>query len=154
LEEGHDAALAQWRRQAEQARYHAARAERRYQAVDPDNRLVARGLENAWEKALTELAAAEAELARRQAARPRTLTAAERAAVLALGAALGAVWDAPATSDKDRKQLLRALLEEVNITIRRDHDAGHADLILRWKGGAISELTIPVKRKPQRRLRT
>ncbi|MGO9188861.1 MAG: recombinase family protein [Streptosporangiaceae bacterium] len=154
LEEGHDAALAQWRRQAEQARYHAARAERRYQAVDPDNRLVARGLENAWEQALTELAAAEAELARRQAARPRTLTTAERAEILALGDDLGAVWDSPSTSDKDRKQLLRTLLEEVNITIRRDHDAGHADLILRWKGGAISELTIPVKRKPQRRLRT
>src|SRR6266704_1525033 len=63
LEQGHDAALEQWRRQVEQARYQAARAERRYQAVDPDNRLVARGLEAAWEKALTELAAAEAELA-------------------------------------------------------------------------------------------
>jgi DNA invertase Pin-like site-specific DNA recombinase len=154
LEEGHDAALAQWRRQAEQARYNAARAERRYQAVDPDNRLVARGLENAWEKALTELAAAEAELARRQAARPQTLTDAERATILALGDNLGAVWDAPATTDKDRKQLLRTLLDEVNITICRDHDNGHADLVLRWKGGAISELTIPIKRKPRRRLRT
>ena len=77
LEQGHDAALEQWRRQVGQARYQAAKAERRYQAVDPDNRLVARGLEAAWEKALTELAAAEAELARRQAARPATLTAAE-----------------------------------------------------------------------------
>src|SRR6266516_1672147 len=56
IEQGHDAALAQHRRQVEQARYQAARAERRYQAVDPDNRLVARGLEAAWEKALTELA--------------------------------------------------------------------------------------------------
>ena len=154
LEEGHDTALEQWRRQVEQARYNAARAERRYQAVDPGNRLVARGLENAWEKALTELAAAEAELAHRQAARPKTLSAGERAAILALGDDLGQVWDAPATSDKDRKQLLRTLLDEVNITIHRDHDAGHADLVLRWKGGAISELTIPVKRKPQRRLRT
>jgi DNA invertase Pin-like site-specific DNA recombinase/transposase-like protein len=154
LEQGHDHALGQWRRQAEQARYNAARAERRYQAVDPDNRLVARGLEAAWEKALTELAAAEAELARRQAARPKTLTAAEHAAVLALGDDLGQVWDAPTTSDKDRKQLLRTLLEEVNITISRDHDSGHADLLLRWKGGAISELTIPIKRTPQRRLRT
>jgi DNA invertase Pin-like site-specific DNA recombinase/transposase-like protein len=154
LEEGHDAALDQWRRQAEQARYQAARAERRYQAVDPDNRLVARGLENAWEKALTELAAAEAELTRRQAARPRALTAAEHAAILALGDDLGAVWDAPATTDKDRKQLLRTLLEEVNITIRRDHDAARADLVLRWKGGAISELTIPIKRTTQQRLRT
>jgi DNA invertase Pin-like site-specific DNA recombinase len=154
LEEGHDAALEQWRRQAEQARYNAARAERRYQAVDPDNRLVARGLENAWEKALTELAAAQAELARRQAARPKTLAAAERAAILALGDDLGHVWDAPTTTGKDRKQVLRTLLDEVNITIRRDHDAGHADLVLRWKGGAISELTIPVKRKPLSRLRT
>jgi DNA invertase Pin-like site-specific DNA recombinase len=154
LEEGHDAALEQWRRQAEQARYNAARAERRYQAVDPDNRLVARGLENAWEKALTELAAAQAELARRQAARPKTLAAAERAAILALSDDLGQVWDAPTTTDKDRKQVLRTLLDEVNITIRRDHDAGHADLVLRWKGGAISELTIPVKRKPLSRLRT
>jgi DNA invertase Pin-like site-specific DNA recombinase len=154
LEQGHDAALGQWRRQVEQARYHAARAERRYQAVDPDNRLVARGLEAAWEKALTELAAAEAELTRRQAARPATLTAAERAAILALGDDLQAVWDAPSTTDKDRKQLLRTLLDEVNITVHRDHDSGRADLVLRWKGGAISELTIPIKRTPQRRLRT
>jgi hypothetical protein len=154
LEQGHDAALEQHRRQVEQARYHAARAERRYQAVDPDNRLVARGLEAAWEKALTELAAAEAELARRQAARPATLTAAERAAILALGDDLQAVWDAPTTSDKDRKQLLRTLLDEVNITVHRDHDSGHAGLVLRWKGGAITELAIPVKRTPPRRLRT
>ena len=61
----------QWRRQAEQARYNAARAERRYRAVDPDNRLVARGLETEWEQALREHADAEAELARRQAARPK-----------------------------------------------------------------------------------
>ena len=154
LEQGHDAALEQWRRQVEQARYHAARAERRYQAVDPDNRLVARGLETAWEKALTELAAAEAELARRQAARPAALTAAERAAILALGDDLQAVWDAPSTTDKDRKQLLRTLLDEVNITVHRDHDSGRADLVLRWKGGAITELAIPVKRTPPRRLRT
>ena len=148
LEQGHDAALEQWRRQVEQARYQAAKAERRYQAVDPDNRLVARGLEAAWEKALTELAAAEAELARRQAARPATLTAAERAAILALGDDLQAVWDAPTTTDKDRKQLLRTLLEEVNITVHRDQDSGRADLVLRWKGGAITELAIPIKRTP------
>ena len=154
IEQGHDAALEQWRRQVEQARYQATRAERRYQAVDPDNRLVARGLEAAWEKALTELAAAEAELARRQTARPATLTAAERAAILALGDDLTAVWDAPSTTDKDRKQLLRTLLEEVNITVHRDHDSGHADLVLRWKGGAITELAIPIKRTPPRRLRT
>ena len=107
-------------RQVEQARYNATRAERRYRAVDPDNRLVARGLETEWNTALQQLADAEAELARRQAARPKTLTPAERAAILALGDDLGQVWDAPATTDKDRKQLLRTLLDEVNITARRD----------------------------------
>jgi hypothetical protein len=42
----------------------------------------------------------------------------------------------------------------VNITVHRDHDSGHADLVLRWKGGAITELAIPIKRTPPRRLRT
>jgi hypothetical protein len=153
LEDGHDAALAQHRRQVEQARYNATRAERRYRAVDPDNRLVARGLETEWNTALQQLADAEAELARRQAARPRTLSPAERAAILALGDDLGQVWDAPTTTDKDRKQLLRTLLDEVNITARRDDPGPHASLILRWKGGAISELAVPLRR-PQPKIRT
>jgi DNA invertase Pin-like site-specific DNA recombinase len=153
LEDGHDAALAQHRRQVEQARYHAARAERRYRAVDPDNRLVARGLETEWEHALRELTGAEAELARRQAARPRTLAGAERAAILALGDDLAQVWDAPTTADKDRKQLLRTLLDEVNITLHRDDPGPHAALVLRWKGSAISELTVPLRRR-QPKIRT
>ena len=154
LEDGHDAALAQHQRQVEQARYDASRAERRYRAADPGNRLVARGgLETGWNTALQQLADAEAELARRQAARPRTLSPAERAAILALGDDLGQVWDAPTTTDKDRKQLLRTLLDEVNITARRDDPDPHARLILRWKGGAISELTVPLRR-PQPKIRT
>jgi hypothetical protein len=153
LEHGHDAALDQHRRQVEQARYQAIKAERRYRAVDPDNRLVARGLETEWNAALQQLADAEAELARRQTARPRTLTPAERAAILALGDDLGQLWDAPTTTDKDRKQLLRTLLEEVNITARRDDPDPHARLVLRWKGGAITELTVPLRR-PQPKIRT
>jgi DNA invertase Pin-like site-specific DNA recombinase len=153
LEHGHDAALDQHRRQVEQARYQAVKAERRYHAVDPENRLVARGLETEWNTALQRLADAEAELARRQTARPKSLTPAERAAILALGDDLGRVWDAPTTTDKDRKQLLRTLLEEVNITARRDDPDPHARLVLRWKGGAISELTVPLRR-PQPKIRT
>jgi hypothetical protein len=153
IEHGHDAALAQHRRQVEQARYNAIRAERRYRAVDPENRLVARGLETEWNTALQQVADAEAELARRQTARPTALTPAERAAILALGDDLGQVWDAPTTTDKDRKQLLRTLLEEVNITARRDDPDPHARLILRWKGGTISELTVPLHR-PQPKIRT
>src|SRR6266566_2573686 len=148
LEAGHDAVLDQHRRQVEQARYQANRAERRYRAVDPENRLVARGLEAEWNTALQALADAGNELARRQQHRPKALTAAEHAAVLALGDDLHQVWNAPTTTDKDRKQLLRTLLDEVKITVCRDHAGGRADLLLRWKGGAITELTIPLKRKP------
>jgi DNA invertase Pin-like site-specific DNA recombinase/uncharacterized protein YndB with AHSA1/START domain len=154
LEDGHDAALAQWRRQAEQARYEAGRAERRYRAVDPDNRLVARGLETEWNTALQALADVEAELARREAARPKTLTAEEKSAILALGDDLASVWAASTTTDKDRKRLLRSLLDEVNVTVCRDHTDAHAELMLRWKGGAITDLSVPIKRKPINRLRT
>ena len=154
LEDGHDTALAQWRRQVEQARYQAGRAERRYRAVDPDNRLVARGLETEWNTALQALADAEAELARRETARPKTLTPQEKSAILALGDDLAGVWSAPTTTDKDRKQLLRSLLDEVNITVHRDHTDAHAELLLRWKGGAITDLSVPIKRKPINRLRT
>jgi DNA invertase Pin-like site-specific DNA recombinase len=153
LETGHDAALAQHRQQLEQARYHAGRAERRYRAVDPDNRLVARGLETEWNTALQQLADAETELARRETGRPKTLTAQEKAMILALGEDLGGVWSAPTTTDKDRKQLLRTLLEEVHISVRRDQTDPRAELVLRWKGGAISELTVPLRR-PQPKIRT
>ena len=59
----------------------------------------------------------------------------------------------PSTTGKDRKQLLRTLLEEVNITVRRDGPDPHAALILRWKGGAVTEMTVPLRR-PQPKIRT
>jgi hypothetical protein len=63
------------------------------------------------------------------------------------------VWSAPTTTDKDRKQLLRTLLEEVQITVRRDDADPHADLLLRFTGGVLSELTVPLRR-PQPAIRT
>src|SRR6266508_2761112 len=153
LEDGHDAALGQWRRQVEQARYAATKAERRYRAVDPENRLVARGLEADWEQALRDLTEAQAELTSRETARPTALTDDQRTTILALGDDLSAVWMAPTTTDKDRKQLLRTLLEEVNITVHRGDPEPHADLVLRWKGSAIGELTVPLRR-PQPKIRT
>jgi DNA invertase Pin-like site-specific DNA recombinase len=153
LEAGHDAALDQHRRQVEQARYTAMKAERRYRAVDPENRLVARGLETEWNTALQHVADAEAELARRQHRRPVPLTDEQRATIAALGDDLNQVWAAPSTTDKDRKQLLRTLLDEVHITVHRDQPDPHAELLLRWKGGTISELDVPLRR-PQPAIRT
>ena len=110
LEADRDDALAQCRLAAERARYEAQRAERRYRAVDAENRLVARGLESEWEQRLRELEQAKAELARRERERPRALSAEDRCRLLALGADLQSVWEASTTTARDRKELLRTLL--------------------------------------------
>ena len=144
IEAGHDAALDQWRRQAEQARYAATRAERRYRAVDPENRLVARGLEAEWEAALQAAQDAEAELDRREAARPVRLSTGERAKLLVIAADLPALWAAPSTTDRDRKELLHTLLDDVVITA--DDTSRTVRLVLHWKGGLISEITADLPR--------
>src|SRR5499427_6196304 len=140
LEADREAALKQWRLGVERANYEASRAERRYRAVDPDNRLVARGLEREWEESLSALEAARSELARREGDRPRVLSEAERASLLAVGVDLNVVWHAPTTSPRDRKELLRTLLEEVIIKVERDKYTAH--LTMRWKGGAVTELDL------------
>jgi predicted DNA-binding transcriptional regulator AlpA len=140
LDADRDAAVTQRRHDVDRARYDAQRAERRYRAVDPDNRLVARGLEAEWERCLQALQAAEADLARRERERPRMLQPDERRAILALGCDLERVWSAPTTTDRDRKELLRTLLEEVIIAI--DKDAQQAHLTLRWRGELLSELDV------------
>jgi len=142
LESDHDGVLTQFRREVERAQYEAQRAERRYRAVDPENRLVARGLETEWENSLRQLEAARAELTRREQQRPRTLRAEERTAIRSLGSDLKSVWSAPTTTDRDRKELLRALLEEIIIAVQRDEFRAH--LTMRWRGGAITEFDLPV----------
>ena len=151
LEQDHDAALQQWRLQVERARYEAERAERRYRQVEPEHRLVARGLERDWEKALGALAEAEAELQLRERQRPRTLTDREREQLLQLGSDLGRVWSAPSTTDRDRKQLIRCLIEEVIVDVNR-HER-RATLTIRWQGAALTELAVALP-KPQPAIRT
>jgi len=152
FEADHETALAQFRRDVERARYNAQRAERRYRAVDPENRLVARGLEAEWESALQELKSAESELSNREHARPRSLTREEREAILSLGKDLKKVWSAPTTSDRDRKELLRTLLEDVTLRVERDNYKAH--LTLRWRGGHFSELDVPLPRSHPAPIRT
>jgi DNA invertase Pin-like site-specific DNA recombinase/uncharacterized protein YndB with AHSA1/START domain len=151
LEQDHDAALAQWRLQVERARYDAERAERRYRQVEPEHRLVARGLERDWERALSALAEAEAELSLREQQRPRTLTDQERERLLQLGSDLGQVWSAATTTDRERKQLLRCLIDEVIVDVAREQH--RATLTIRWQGGALTELAVPLSRQ-QPKIRT
>lgn len=152
LEANHDTALEQWRLAVERARYEAERAERRHRAVEPENRLVARGLEAEWEQSLHALEQAQLELDQREQRRPRELSADERNAVLALGKDLQRVWDAPTTSPRDQKELLRTLLEEVIITSPRDQHCAH--LTLRWHGGMLTELEIERRQTRQAPIRT
>jgi DNA invertase Pin-like site-specific DNA recombinase len=152
LEHDRETTLKQWRLDVERASYEASRAERRYRAVDPDNRLVARGLEREWEESLRALEVAKAELARRERERPRVLSELERDRLLALGPDLTAVWHATTTTPRDRKELLQTLLEEVIIKVERNKAAAY--LALRWKGGALSEIDLALPRSRPATVRT
>ncbi|MDH4134809.1 MAG: recombinase family protein, partial [Gammaproteobacteria bacterium] len=137
LQADHDGAMAQWRLAVQRAQYEADKAERRYRAVDPDNRLVARGLEAQWEQCLRALEQAQAELAQRQQQRPHALTDEDRRRLLGLGDDLSRVWHATSTTPRDKKELLHTLLEEVGISVYREQY--RALVKLRWRGGAHGE---------------
>jgi predicted DNA-binding transcriptional regulator AlpA len=144
LQSNHDAALSQWRLEVERARYQAERAERQYRTVEPENRLVARGLETEWENRLRDLAVAEAELHRREQQRPNPLGPEQLKRIQILGSDIRQVWTAPTITDRDRKELLRTLLEEVIFDLKRAEGIAH--LTLRWRGGTITLLDVPVPR--------
>ena len=137
--------LNKWRLQVERAQYEVQRAERRYRAVEPENRLVARTLEADWERSLSELSAAQAELARHQNQIQGRLTDEQRTRISTLGTDLMRVWEAPTTTDRDRKEMFGILLEEVNISIEPGQHNVH--LVLRWKGGAISHIDLVLNRR-------
>jgi DNA invertase Pin-like site-specific DNA recombinase len=120
----------------ERARYDAARAERAFHHCHPDNRLVARSLESRWEAKLRELADADAELAR-QAAEPAPPA---RADIEALARDLPRLWAAPSTSHRDRKRLLRALINDVTLTFAPDRPEIRVGI--HWRSGASDELTV------------
>ncbi len=152
LDADHDAALAQWRLAVERARYEAERAERRYRAVEPENRLVARGLEAEWERRLRDLEQAQRELAGRESQRPHALGPADTERLRALGDDLRLVWIASTTTARDKKELLRTLLEDVVIAVERAEARAH--LTLRWRGGTVTELEVSLPHSNPPRIRT
>ena len=133
-----------WRQRLERADYQAERARRQYQLAEPENRLVVRQLEKDWEAALAERQRLGEEYDRFTAARPRTLTAAERDQIRALAADLPAVWDAPTTTDADRKQLIRHLVEQVRVTVAGTSEKVDVEVV--WAGGhrTAAQITRPV----------
>jgi excisionase family DNA binding protein len=120
----------------ERARYDADRAERAFCAVEPENRLVARSLEARWEARLAALAEAEQAL---QAAQDTLPPLPSRDDLEKLAADLPALWNAPTTSARDRKRLLRTLIADV--TLLPDPDHSKVRIGIRWHTGATDELT-------------
>ena len=139
-EQNHAATLRVFELAAERARYEAGRARRQYDAVEPENRLVARTLERALEDQLAAQRQAERDLIAQQARRPVQLTEAELAWLSRAGADVRAVFNAPGTTFRERKQLLRAILAEVAVTV--DTTARTAAVAIVWQGGARTELTM------------
>jgi DNA invertase Pin-like site-specific DNA recombinase len=122
-----------WRQRLERADFACDRARRQYQLAEPENRLVARQLEREWEAALAERAHLGEEYERYQRARPARLSAAELAAIRALAGDIPALWAAPTTTVADRKRLLRAVIESVQVTAEGATERVHATIT--WAGG-------------------
>ena len=137
-EEALDRAEAQ---QVERLRYQALLAERQFNRVDPDNRLVASELEHRWEVALRDLRQAEEALALHRATRGQAdaLSAKERDDFLALGPQLPALWHQPGMDRAHKKALLRCLVEKV---ILHRGVRERIDIRIVWRGGEISEAQV------------
>jgi excisionase family DNA binding protein len=119
-------------------------ARRQFDAVEPENRLVARTLERAWEQALAAQRQAEADLVAQRARRPTRLSGEEIDWLTRAGADVRAVFQAPTTTWRDRKQLLRAVIAEVVVTVRvADRQA---DVCIVWEGGATTEFVLTLNK--------
>lgn len=127
------------RQRVERARYEADLAERRYMRVDPDNRLVADALEGDWNEKLRSVAEAQEEYERGCQVDRRVLDEGERADILALATDFPRLWSSPETPDRERKRMVRLLIEDVTLARCKEVTA-----YIRFKGGATRSLAIPL----------
>ena len=130
------------RQQVERARYEADLAQRRYLRVDPDNRLVADSLEAEWNHKLRALAAAQEDYDRQRQTN-QVLEPDKRAQIIALATDFPRLWRNPATPDRERKRMVRLILEDVTLLRQEQTIVAH----VRFRGGATRTLTVPVPPK-------
>ena len=140
LESRDQSILRQWQMRLERAEYEVALAERRYQEVDPANRLVAGTLERRWNDALVHLEDLKKEAAEFQRQEAHVATPEQKAQVLALARDLPRLWHAPTTQSKDRKRMLRLLIKD--ITVEKPANAKQLLVHIRWQGGACSDVSV------------
>jgi len=127
------------RQQVERARYESEAARRRYLRVDPDNRLVADALEADWNEKLRALDAAQHEYERRRDADKTMLGEKQRERIAALATDFPSLWHAASTSDRDKKRMLRLLIEDVTLLKGPEAIAVH----VRFRGGGTRSVSVP-----------
>ena len=127
----------QWRQRLERARHDVERAERQYESVEPENRLVARTLEARWEDALKKQRQLEEEYHRFLAKLPATLSAADRKRILALSDDIAMLWHAAGTSALDRKQIARCVVERVIVVTDKSSELNEVTIV--WHGGIVTQ---------------
>lgn len=126
-----------WQQRLERATYEAERARRQYDAVEPENRLVARSLERAWEAKLAARQELEEAYQRFTATQSRLLPADEQAAIRALAADMPALWQAPAVTAADRKDIIRQVVQQVAVAVQGESERVHVRVT--WVGGLQTE---------------
>ena len=127
------------RQQVERARYEAETAQRRYLRVDPDNRLVADSLEADWNHKLRALASAQEDYERQSQAERFLLDQQKRQQILALATDFPRLWRDPTTPQRERKRMVRLLIEDVTL-LKADEILAH----VRFRGGAMHSLRLPL----------
>jgi DNA invertase Pin-like site-specific DNA recombinase len=144
LELRDQAVFRQWQMRLERAEYEAALAERRYEEVDPSQRLVAATLERRWNEALLSLEELKKQYADFEQKKARVATPEQKAKVLALAENLPRLWNAPTTEARDRKRMLRLLIKD--ITVEKQRGEYHAVMHIRWQGGACNDVRVDLPR--------
>lgn len=137
--------VAALQRDLEAAAYRAHRAQRQYESIDPENRLVARELERRWNIALQEKQSLERRIAEETAVAPAGVGTLEEFQALAND--LEAVWNDEHTDERTKKRLLRALIREIVVDV--DEQESEVVLLIHWKGGVHTPLRLPRRRRGQ-----
>jgi DNA invertase Pin-like site-specific DNA recombinase len=127
------------RAQVERAHEEAELAQRQYLLARPENRLVVDNLERQWNEKLTSLSQAEEEYSRMSKSQPSALTDEDRDRVHALASDLPRVWNDPRTPARDRKRMLRLLIEDVTLVKNQK-----IHIHIRWKAGATTSMERPL----------
>jgi DNA invertase Pin-like site-specific DNA recombinase len=142
LQRRQDSIDTQWRMKIERAQYEAHLAQRRYEEVDPSNRLVAATLESRWNEALTKLEEIKEAFSKHQSQKGIPVTEEQKAELRALARDLPRLWKAPTTKAKDRKRILRLLIKD--ITVEKLPTPKQVILHVRWQGGALEDIPVIV----------